>query len=562
MITQKPIQSIILGGSPEEEMRWFMFLRIFLVGLLLIITMIYQVNRGDMPGVRETLLSLYSLMALTFAVDLAAAFFLPRIKNLQAFSVGQVSYDILFVTLLLYATDVIAGGFNFLYLMVIIFSALVFSRKGALLTSFGASAAYTILLLIQPSTYDFFYHAFVTSAAFIVVGLLSGYLTEQLRQTGSKLIETQRDVHRLADLNRAIIENVETGIITTDVRGRITFLNAAGERLTGIELPAVRGEHLSEIFPEFQEVVDLHLQHRRQGIEGSVKRLEHRYKNPEGKRFRLGFAVSILRDDQGKEDGRILIFEDLTQIAEMERKLRLADKLAAIGQLAAGMAHEIRNPLASMSGSIEMLKSKVPLDSDEARLMNIVMRETERLNLLLTEFLEFVKPTKSKEVLFSLRELIQETIVAIKLNPEITSDVEFVVDESFAPGYSIEGDPDKIKQVFWNLFLNACQAMPYGGKIEIFATAGKEILTIGVRDTGMGMNEEVVGRIFDPFYTTKERGTGLGLSTSYRIIEAHQGGIHVESQEGKGTTFYVSLPLAEKDLAIRGEKNEAKNLSR
>ena len=239
-----------------------------------------------------------------------------------------------------------------------------------------------------------------------------------------------------------------------------------------------------------------------------------------------------------------MIFQDLTELREMETRLKREERLAAVGRLAAGIAHEIRNPLASISGSIEMLREGKGVAAEDSRLMNIILRETDRLDGLITEFLQYVKPMKRRAAKVQMLDVLRETIEALRAT-DGGRDVTFVLPDG--PLAAVRGDRDQLKQVVWNLLLNAMQATGGKGRVEVRATNSRlgeqgEVMLLEVRDDGVGIPPEEIGRIFEPFFTTKERGTGLGLAMVHKIVEAHEGHIEVESQAGKGATFLVVLP--------------------
>ena len=278
----------------------------------------------------------------------------------------------------------------------------------------------------------------------------------------------------------------------------------------------------------------------------------------------LVFPSSPLNDEKGEEIGHIVIFQDLTRLKEMEDELRRADRLKALGGLAAGMAHEIRNPLASISGSIQVLSDDLELSHDDKHLMDIILRETERLNALVTDFLVFAKPATKKEKI-DLEEIIEETLKLV----ETKSDMQGVSTcRKFHERTTIYADPKQVKQVFLNFFLNSLEAMVNGGELsvginndttdynqkqdDVACGTMKEVSSnedayavVTISDTGIGIDEEDIDKIFDPFFTTREQGTGLGLAVVYRIIESHGGFVDVKSVKGKGTTFLIFLPIVE-----------------
>jgi two-component system sensor histidine kinase PilS (NtrC family) len=287
------------------------------------------------------------------------------------------------------------------------------------------------------------------------------------------------------------------------------------------------------------------------------QRYETLLTNHDRRKIYLGFSISPLTDPEGSLIGHTLIFQDITKFKEMEEQMKRVDKMAAVGALAAGMAHEIRNPLASLSGSIQMLKSELTLDDSQQHLMEITLRESERLNALITDFLLFAQPPQSHKILYPIGRVLEETLDLLIRSPSFHEGIQ-VLRPSRQEEIRVWVDPDQMKQVFWNLFINAAQSMSNGGKIQVQLGKGnalgatnssvssqvreKEWVRISIADSGNGIALEEKGKIFEPFFTTKENGTGLGLSIVHKIIENHNGLIKVDSELGRGSVFTVFLP--------------------
>lgn len=228
------------------------------------------------------------------------------------------------------------------------------------------------------------------------------------------------------------------------------------------------------------------------------------------------------------------------RLKDSEEAVRRAEKLAAIGQLAAGIAHEIRNPLASMSGSIQVLRDELDLNPENKRLMDIILRESERLNRLITEFLDYARPYKPERAEVDFSGILSETLDVFEKG--LSQGHGITIQREVSPGIKVYGEQERLREVLWNLFNNAVQSMPGGGRLTVSLKAEDGVAVAAIRDTGEGIEEKDIGRVFEPFFTTKTSGTGLGLATVYRIVEAHDGDIRVESKKGKGTLFTVSLP--------------------
>jgi two-component system sensor histidine kinase PilS (NtrC family) len=288
------------------------------------------------------------------------------------------------------------------------------------------------------------------------------------------------------------------------------------------------------------------------------QRYETLFTHPEGRKIYLGFSISPLTGPDGSLMGHTLIFQDITKFKEMEEEMVRYDKMAAIGQLAAGMAHEIRNPLASLCGSIQMLRSELVLDPANDRLMHIILRESERLNSLITDFLLFAQPPKINKSVTNIKHIIEETIDLFLNSPDYHDGIQ-IQGPGNCEDLQVMMDPDQMKQVLWNLFINAAQAMTAGGSLNIElekranglllhsppgpgSEAPKTWVKVSISDSGNGIPPHEKEKIFEPFYTTKDQGTGLGLSIVHKIVENHRGTITVESEVGKGSTFVIFLP--------------------
>jgi two-component system sensor histidine kinase PilS (NtrC family) len=262
-----------------------------------------------------------------------------------------------------------------------------------------------------------------------------------------------------------------------------------------------------------------------------------------GARRSIGFAVSPLSTLEGNASGYTLIFQDLTDMKKLEAELRLKDRMAAVGELSAGIAHEIRNPLAAIAGSVQALKGSKSLTPQEQRLMSIVLKESERLNKAISEFLRFVRPQEKRAVAFDVAASLSETLDLLANSSELRADHR-ILREIEPPSFHLVADADQIRQVFWNIARNAVQAMPHGGTLTVHTLIADDAYHIIFSDNGRGMSAADLQRLFQPFRTTFPTGTGLGMAISYRIIQEHGGKIEVTSREGEGTSIAVSLPFA------------------
>jgi two-component system sensor histidine kinase PilS (NtrC family) len=263
---------------------------------------------------------------------------------------------------------------------------------------------------------------------------------------------------------------------------------------------------------------------------------------PEGFVVRVGYSISPLFSEAGETTGLIITFQDLTEIRTMEESVRRKDRLAAVGRVAAGLAHEIRNPLGAMRGAIQVMESQTQPGTAQASLMEIILRESDRLNKIITNFLTYARPRDSNFSEIDVREAIGDTVMLLKHSPDVKEAHKL---ETILPRNPVllAADPTQLKQIFWNLARNALSAMPDGGtlKVETEKIAFNRVRIV-FSDSGVGMSPAQVERLFEPFSDSTTGGTGLGLSIVYQIIRDHNGTINVRSRENEGTTITIELP--------------------
>jgi two-component system sensor histidine kinase PilS (NtrC family) len=543
--------------SKEEysvRITWLIWSRVvlmtFLVGTLLF-QLQYKLYSFHTAVLYYVLLSVYALTALYL-------YLLSKIDNILFLAYLQTSIDILLITFLVYLTGGIDSGFSILYHLAIISASIIIYRRGGYLAASFASILYgamldmqyyNVLHLVRSQSYtagQVFYQVFITILSFYLVALLSGYLAERLRLARQELREKSMDFADLRAMQEHILRSVGSGILTVDLQGNITSWNPAAEQITGFSYDELKtrwqevfGNSIKELF----------------GHTDSLKARSYRFNGQvvkkDGTVSLLGMTASLLKDDSGTIRGIILTFQDITKLVEMEERIRRQERLATVGSFAAGIAHEIRNPLASLSGSIQVLQGELKLGGDDKRLMDIVVRETDRLNTIISDFLEYARPAVANSESVDLRRILDETIMLLRNSKSFSENIELKV--TVVPQLRLKGDALRLRQVFWNLLINSCQAMPNGGAVSIEAAPSeseeeREMCDIAVSDTGTGMSPELLGKIFDPFFTTKSEGTGLGLAIVYRIIEDHGGTISVESNPASGTRFLIRLPLLDESV--------------
>jgi two-component system sensor histidine kinase PilS (NtrC family) len=543
--------------------------RIIILTLLLTITFLFQVSKKQYFFISMTN-SFYYFLSLFYFVTIVYAIFFKKVKDLQKFASVQIIFDHLFITGLIYFTGGKESFFPIAYVYSIIGSSIIFYKRGAFFSASFSTLLYGLLLLLQlyhwitplgqPSFYDpgqIFYSLLLYMATFYIVAFLSSTISEELKKKKKELIQKQVDYKQLETFNRNIIQSLDSGLLTINLAGKIVFLNRTAEKILNQSQEQLKDISIFDLFPKIDEVID-EVKKKGSGPFPDYQRYQTLLTNHDGQNIHLGFSISPLTDPDGLLIGHTLIFQDITKFKEMEEQMKRVDKMAAIGLLAAGMAHEIRNPLASLSGSIQMLKSELRLKRHQQQLMTIIMRESERLNALVTDFLLFAQPPQTNKKPCEIRKVIEETINLFVNSPSFHEDIR-IQPPTLNENLQVMIDPDQMKQVFWNLLMNAAQSMFNAGEIRIFLekqngiswetnlplltqTKGKEWVKISITDSGNGIPLQEREKIFEPFFTTKENGTGLGLSIVHKIIENHNGRIKVESEVGKGSTFAIFLP--------------------
>jgi two-component system sensor histidine kinase PilS (NtrC family) len=490
---------------------------------------------------------LYAIIAGIYVASLIATFLLRTGRHLAYVAHGQIAADVLAATGLVYLTGGADSIFTILYPLAIVSGAIGLGRRGAAL---GATAAFIAFCLLAWGTNSGFIEPVATYldraplppgrlavvmaanlSAFLLVGALSAFLAEQLQGARSQLLQSETRLEALQAIYSAVVRSVASGILTLDEEGRVTFLNRAAEQLTGLSDAAARGKPLQTQLPELAE-----------SIVGKPERgrAEVRIRAHDGRERILGYAIARLKE--GHVPGHVVLFQDLTELRHMEEAVRRSDRLAVVGGLAAGLAHEIRNPLASMCGSIEILGGSPRLDEQERRLMHVVLSEAERLEALVRDFLSFARPTSPRLEALDGAQAVTETVDLFR--PQAVGRGIDLAVRTEGP-LMVRADARQLRQVLWNLLGNAADATAAGGRVRVHFSRHNDHALLEVVDSGEGIGEDELPQIFDPFFTTKERGTGLGLAIVHRIVEAHGGELSVRSEPGRGSTFRVALPLAQ-----------------
>ena len=509
--------------------------------------------RGSGPYSEQQITGLYALVLVGFLFALAWGVLGVYGRRSRLLLAAELASDGLLVTGFVYCSGGVHSFFGFLYIIWVVHAA---ARADSRLTSWsaiGAIAAYGAMALgtamewiptfasTPPPLLDEAATAFgLHTAAVLSVSLLA--------QRQERVVEAgQHELMELGEIHRRIVDNVSSGLLTVDRSECVTSFNREAERITGRRAEEVLGRPLPQLFPALD---GLEATPAQEPLDVAGRRGEATFRRGDGDVLHLGFSRSPLLDAAGQPEGGVLIFQDLTRVREMEELLRRSERLSVVGQLATGLAHEIRNPLASLSGAIELLGADLRAeDASSRRLVRIVERETARLNRLVSDFLSYATGREPRRTVVPLRELFDEIRDLWSTGEYAAQSLKLEIE----PGLAALGDPDQLRQVFWNLILNAAQAEPVDACVRVCAVAVRDAegsqpcVRVDVHDRGAGIPPESLERVFEPFFTTKAKGTGLGLATVYRVVEAHGGELRLASDPGRGTTASVILDRAPTD---------------
>jgi two-component system sensor histidine kinase PilS (NtrC family) len=517
---------------------WLVKVRILILTFLLGIELI--LNR-----VAETPLPVkffISIILFWFALALFYVLLLSVWDELRLQAALQVATDLVLVTLVVQATGSWDSSLNFLYPLVIIVASILLPRAWAYLSAALAFMLYGAILELtyygavrsyantHPELLSLQAIILLNLSGFLAIAYLAGLLSNKLRQVDVQLKDASGALENLQALHENIIQAISAGLITTGLDGHVRFANAAAGRLLGLAEEALSGKPIGNFF------LDALPQAGSERAHGEV-----RFQPVDGfrKTFRV-IASPLVVKDRGTV-GFVYTLEDLTEIRRLEREVRMQDRLAAVGRLAAAIAHEIRNPLTSIAGSASMLSSTTEVTDEQRQLLQIVTRESERLNNIITDFLAYSRGKQYRFDRVDLIPLIKDTLTLLE-NRLLAENAGIVIRQEFSmrEAWTL-ADGDKIKQVFWNFSQNAVRAMKSGGQLTVSIEAIGEDWQVNFADTGQGMSPQQTEKIFEPFQSGFEGGTGLGLAIVYQIVQAHEGKVWARSRLGEGTTFVLRL---------------------
>ena len=540
----------------KTRIYWLMGWRVVLVTLLLGLSLAFEVTKG------ERVETFYALIIFTYAVTILYAVVFRYLANPEIFvqfAWAQIAVDFMLETVLIARTGGIESPFAVLYVISVTVASLVPRRRVGLVTAslciilfgmltnvqlYGLAEVWGWLPHVRLSAAETLQAFGVYSLAFLVVGFLSGALADQLRLADQSLREKEQGLSRLRAFHENIVHSISSGVFTTDEKGQITSFNPAAQEATGYSFEQVQGRSWREVFnwhPGRQK------DDRMQDVSAKM-RFEVECKRSDGNRLILGMTLAPLHE-RGERTGLVGVFKDLTQIRDLEEEMRRKEWLASLGEMSAGMAHEIRNPLGALAGAMQMLRKDLEADETSQRLMEIAVREATRLDTIITEFLQYARPPALNLAECDLNKVLAETLDLVQHEARSRTNITIAAAPCIGT-LPAQVDQDQMKQVFWNIAVNAFDAMPKGGQLTIatgcrkIGVAGRkaEVVEISFQDTGEGIPKNNLGKIFLPFFTTKKRGSGLGLAAVHRIVDLHGGWIKVETRERQGTRFGVCLP--------------------
>jgi two-component system sensor histidine kinase PilS (NtrC family) len=529
--------------------------RVVLVTVLFGSAILIQISRpGSFP-----IDPYFALIGLTYALSV---FYLATLRFVEShlwLADLQFGADALLVSAFIHVTGGIASNYSTLYLLPIIGAAIIRYRRVATQVAVLNAALYLAIVVIQYGDFDVplarrfspvvdlptlrvaQYTVAINLSGFLAVALLAGSLANGLRSAGARLEDASLVIRDLRAYNEYVINSLLSGLVTTDVHGRILTFNNAATTIVGLPASHAIGREVFDVMQLPTSARErLHDLPERRGL-----RVDFQHKTPDARLIDVGLTASPLTFPDGAS-GYLFAFQDVTNMRRLEREAGLRQRLAAVGEMAAGIAHEIRNPLASMSGSIQLLRHELELSDEQALLMDIVLRESERLNHTIKSFLAYARPQRSAPARLDVRRILQDTALLLRNSAEVRSEHVIEVEAAGEPVWC-EADENQIRQIVWNLASNGIRAMAGGGRLLLAVRSeeveGNRLVVLTVQDQGCGIAPDDLDGIFQPFRSSFERGTGLGLAIVHRLVTDYHGTVQVSSELGVGTIFTVKLPV-------------------
>jgi two-component system, NtrC family, sensor histidine kinase PilS len=529
--------------NERSWLAWLSKVRIIVITFLLAIELV--IVRLTVTAVPEG--AFISVIALWYAISLFYVLLLPLWREQWTQARLQVVTDLVFVNAVIYLTGGIDSSFNFLNPLIIIMASILLSRTWAYVSAlvsfilFGAILELSYFDLIRSysttRTDPRFLQLviFINLIAYLTVAYLASKMTARLRQVDVELKNKSGALQNLQALHKNVIDSMSGGLITTDLEGHITLLNPAGEQLMETSASGAVGKPVTQFFLDRLPPIGPHPVHN-----------EVRCLTPSGTEKTFGVTASELNVPERGLTGYVYAFADLTEIRRLEREVRMCDRLAAIGRMAGGIAHEIRNPLTSIAGSVQVLAGISELNPDQQALVEIVLRESDRLNAIITDFLMYAREKTYKMAVIDLVPLLDDTLAALERThngPPVEIVRRFAAESAW-----VVADRDRIKQAFAILSSHALHSMPEGGQLTVTLAPAENRWRIHLADTGQGLTQQQVEKVFEPFQSQFDGGTGLGLAIVYEILQAHDARVSVHSRLGEGIKFSIELKRSEPPL--------------
>jgi two-component system, NtrC family, sensor histidine kinase PilS len=533
-------------SASRRKLLWLVTIRAGAVTLLL--------GAGIFAKVSEPARDVFFLLiALTYALTLLWVLTLRRAEREPWILDLQFAADAVIISGIVLVTGGAQSYFSSLYALPIIAASTVRFLRGAVTTVIISAGLYVAVVVAQYSNavariipgLGLATEMQVSEALFTIglnlfglasVAVLSGELAERLRVAGQELERTSSELAELQAFNAYVIDSLTSGLATVDENGILISFNPAAEQITGVQASSAIGRTARDVL-QLPEGFSVSVE----GLEaGASRRSEFPFIRDDRRQIEIGLSSAPLITPQGQA-GRLLTFQDVTDARRRDREARIQQRLAAVGEMAAGIAHEIRNPLASMSGSIQVLRQELPLNAEQEQLMDIVLRESERLNDTIKSFLAYARPQRATLKKLDLRQALHDTAALLRNSAELKEAHRLAVDVPEDP-VVFEADEAQVKQIVWNLATNGLRAMPDGGRLRLATSGNGHGATIAVQDEGVGISREELDGIFQPFQGAFFKGSGLGLSIVHRIVSDYGGEIQVTSERGQGTTVTVRFP--------------------
>ena len=546
----KPVEDQALATSFKRQLQWMLFLRVVVLTILLGLTLLLQ------SAEKHIVIPPYQYVAIfiigVYLFTICSALFLKFIKRYSTFAYSQILIDVLLVSILIYYSGGSQSIFTILYFFPIITGSFILFRRGALAPAAASTLCYGAILFLEytghhPAYFEEFWYMplgdirsvlnffSIHGFTFFITAILSSLLSERLRRTEKALVSTSLKFDQLSVLYKQIFADIPSGIITVLNYKKIVSFNPTSEKITGYISGEIVGQEITEIFPNLNLGDD------------NSHRAENELIRKDGKKIPVGYSFAKLNMPGSTDDYQVITLQDLSETKLMEKQVMQAEKMATIGEMAAGVAHELRNPLAAISGAAEVLDASGDIKQPNQGLMNIIIRECNRLQNSITDFLQFSKPSSPEKEWVPLLPLVNEVIQLLEQTHDWPEKCQAIAD--IPEKMDCWADAQQIHKLLVNLLHNSCVAMENkAGEIRIIAheiteDSGEEKTVLTIIDNGRGISDLIIDKIFEPFFTTRENGTGLGLSIAKQIVETHDGVITISSREKKGTTAEVWLPL-------------------